>query len=1263
MKKVLLVLVMALSALSAAAATASAATSFVRVGAFAEGLPDGPPSHHGRIAVSHDTGDVYVTDQINDRVVVYRPNGTGADLLATFGSGDVTDPRGIAIDQSDGSVYVADDDNVVRYDSDGAPTPTFTKDNSFASPGVTGPLSFDQGNDQLLVADVGANVVRRYSTDGVAGATFDGSAGSGSPGAFVGLQDLAVDTTGDVIVIDADGDPGTGATSRVERFDSTGSWEATIGPVDQAATVAVVPATNDLIVGGNQDSVNTAEKPTLRRFDAAGADLGAIGVDDAVLYGTISGIAVDDGAAGRLSVATDVSAGSYPGSYGLISVQAYDVFEQAEATISAPTAVTATGATVAATVNPHGSATTYRFEYSGDGGGTWTKVAGPDGDPETDDSAGSGSSAVPVETVLAGLQPRAGYQVRLVVSNIAGPVETAPESFTTGAAPPAATTGTAANVTEQTAKLQGTVDSQGAPTTYQFEYGPTSAYGTTIPAGQGDAGSGNDPRSVTAYAGGLTAGQTYHYRLVATNDAGTTAGADRTFTAAAPSSDSATGSPNPEPGKVPGKGFLPDDRGWEKVSPADKGGIDIAGDSTYARTKASTDGNGLIYTAHGVFAGAPSGGYPSYYQAKRGPDGWTTDAMLPRSVGSPISGVGGAGRTATVLFANDDLTRSVVETNTPIAAGSDEYVPTLFTRDNPTGVFAPMSPGGPSLQDAFFGAAPFFQAATPDGSHVLFYAKHPFTADAPADGDKLYESINGDIRLAGILPDGTPATNVYAGSNGVSTNNAISVDGKRVYFTDSYSGVGTLYERENGQTRKVDASGDGNRVLFYTASPDGRYAVYRRGGLKSEVLRYDAVTGTSVNLSPDNEPADGTSPDVKTVLATSDDLSYVYFMATGDLVAGQEPIGGFTSSVSAQLDTGLYLWHDGEVRHLATLRNVRDEPLAGPISDPYGIIPNLNGWINRPWVSWSDDGKSLAFDTTAVVTGDDAGGAREVYRYSAVSDEVSCLTCDASPGGQGATLMGPEEAGGGTWARPLGARHSISADGSQVTFSSAAGLVGQDTNGKLDVYRWKAGDGIRLLSSGVGQFDARLLTTSASGSDVFFATRGRLVGGDEDDLVDLYDARVGGGRPEPSAAPTPCAGDDCQGATVNAEPPKGAGSSAVGSGNPVSPGPRARARLRPLSASARAALARSGRTTLVVTTSRAGTVTVVARARVGKRTIIVGRASARAGKAGVVRVTLRLSKAARRQLSQRKTLRVQLAVTFTGQRGSQVSVVNLKKGR
>jgi hypothetical protein len=111
------------------------------------------------------------------------------------------------------------------------------------------------------------------------------------------------------------------------------------------------------------------------------------------------------------------------------------------------------------------------------------------------------------------------------------------------ASKPAVTTGAAASVTQATATLTGTVTPNGAPTSYFFQYGPTSLYGASTPATTVSA-----KQTVAVPIGGLAPFTTYHYRLVAQNSHGITKGKDRTFkTKRQPLGLSLIATPNPVP--------------------------------------------------------------------------------------------------------------------------------------------------------------------------------------------------------------------------------------------------------------------------------------------------------------------------------------------------------------------------------------------------------------------------------------------------------------------------------------------------------------------------------------------------------------------------------------------------------------------------------------------------------------------------------------------------------------------------------------------
>jgi hypothetical protein len=96
------------------------------------------------------------------------------------------------------------------------------------------------------------------------------------------------------------------------------------------------------------------------------------------------------------------------------------------------------------------------------------------------------------------------------------------------AAAPLATTGGAAQVTIASATLTGTVNPHGLTTTYYFQYGTTTAYGSRTASSA--AGKGGAPVAAAAQISGLGSNTKYHYRVIAHNSDGTTAGHDRTFT-------------------------------------------------------------------------------------------------------------------------------------------------------------------------------------------------------------------------------------------------------------------------------------------------------------------------------------------------------------------------------------------------------------------------------------------------------------------------------------------------------------------------------------------------------------------------------------------------------------------------------------------------------------------------------------------------------------------------------------------------------------
>ena len=85
----------------------------------------------------------------------------------------------------------------------------------------------------------------------------------------------------------------------------------------------------------------------------------------------------------------------------------------------------------------------------------------------------------------------------------------------------------ATSVTTASAVLNGTLNSGGSATSVSFEYGTTTAYGSTTPSV--DGGSSTTPVNFSAPISGLAVGTIYHFRAIGVNVAGTIYGIDQTF--------------------------------------------------------------------------------------------------------------------------------------------------------------------------------------------------------------------------------------------------------------------------------------------------------------------------------------------------------------------------------------------------------------------------------------------------------------------------------------------------------------------------------------------------------------------------------------------------------------------------------------------------------------------------------------------------------------------------------------------------------------
>jgi hypothetical protein len=525
----------------------------------------------------------------------------------------------------------------------------------------------------------------------------------------------------------------------------------------------------------------------------------------------------------------------------------------------------------------------------------------------------------------------------------------------------------------------------------------------------------------------------------------------------------------------------------------------------------------------------------------------------------------------------------------PCSAPLPEPYPTVF---GPFGNQLPLSPP----------YRPWLAGASADFNHILFETAWSLTNDAPDPLDfasinkpKLYEYHNGTVSLAGILPDtacgSAPcvAESSIAGQGAAPpahyTPHTISADGTHIFFTanpTTCGGVfkcGELYMRTNNGTPSAttvqlntsertdcannnpctgtpepdpthdtatywDASTNGSRVFFTTSEALTDNAPIGTG---AKLYMYDTTLPDTdphnlTLLNIDNEPGDGAIGAAFGVIGASNDGHYVYFVNAGQLVAGKPLL----SSLPA-----IFLWHDGQITYIGQLGSLGDVFL-----DDVGNFSSVLTFVKQARVS--PDGRMLLFSSTG---GDgllsppyDHDGHRELYVYRADTGQLSCASCN--PSGAPATTDASTEvrtrSGGSSTSTHL--NHALSDDGRYVFFSTAEALVPGDSNGKSDAYEYDTETGkVSLLSSGKDPADSYFLDASASGNDVFILTREQLSRWDTDLNYDVYDVRVNGGFPEPSAPVAGCSGDSCQGAQASAPAFDAPSSSSfTGAGNPPS---------------------------------------------------------------------------------------------------------------
>lgn len=1134
-------------------------------------------------------------------------NSFGPDGTA---SSEFFDPWSLAFDQGSHSLYVASLANrIERFDGGHEPAherEPFSGSSAAIVEGELAAFSFSAIANQLAVNSSTHDFYVVSGSPGVAAYQASGESANFTAGPAAGTNELggsevcgvAVDSVGDIYVSEA--------STGVQVFTATGEPLAAIqaaaghcnlavnaqgdvyasapnGPVEEfAPSPSIFPVTalttySSLGVVDANASLSVAIDPTdehllvdegsqVAEYSEAGARLGEFGGGS--LGGSV-GLAIN-AATDRVYVSN--SRGALP--------RQVEVFGPAlllpDVTTGEASEVRPQGsATVAGVVNADGiEVTDCHFDY---GPTTEYGKTAP-----CEQTVGSGTEAVAVTARLSGLQPGTTYHFRLQASNENGTNHGQDQTF---ALPPRPeiTGASASEITRESALLKAEIDPGGLATSYRFEYGPSTEYGTSVPAPEGQLPGSSVAEPVEARIENLSADTTtYHWRVVATNAAGTTIGADHTFRYI-----------------TTGEG-LPDDRAYEMVTPHAKNGALVNPVLLVGLAPVIAEsGSRVAATSIQCFAGSQSCSAAretegEQYLFSRSPSEWITTALAPPAKQFQANSTALlSAETATELFSMP----------TPPAYEDDFYI------RGADGTFAdvgPVSPPAEGLQGEPWGGHTI--AATSDFSHIAF--QEPGFWAAAGSSETVYEFSgvgNEEPKLVGVMggPGSTSLISRCATTLGGDAANGgypggMSANGEVIYFTAKAceSGTGSnsgtpvaansLYARLGGaRTVRISerspsactslaCTGSAVRdAAFAGASADGSKAFFtsdqqltNEAGDEANLYEYDFDSPAGENLVDVSagDPAHG--PQVQGVVAISSDGSHVYFVAKSVLAGGTDARGRAPKEGAENL----YVFErdaaypHGRMEFVTLLPEADQEQWA---SNGYKVLANV-----------TPDGRFLVFESHGDLTPDDSSsaGVRQIFRYDAQSGELVRVSTgqdgfnDNGNAGRGDASIVQEWIGSVSSAGSGRSDPSMSHNGSYVFFESPVGLTPHALDdvaiGELEgrptyaenIYEWHDGK-VSLISDGkdttTGPGDlssVKLLGSDATGANVFFTTADQLVGGDVDTQLDFYDARIcTEAEPciaEPQPPLPPCLGEVCHGIPSGAPAaPTGGSATLSGEGN------------------------------------------------------------------------------------------------------------------
>jgi hypothetical protein len=750
----------------------------------------------------------------------------------------------------------------------------------------------------------------------------------------------------------------------------------------------------------------------------------------------------------------------------------------------------------------------------------------------------------PVAGDVKRLDPNTAYEVRLVVSSEGGE-DTEAVTFPTPLIKPTLKAAPGGSDGKGGYTLQGIVNPNHSPVSdCKFEWGPNSAdYAFTAPCSPAP-GDKAQPVTVEAHLAGLNPGVVYHYNLLATNGAGTTESGDQEFI---PTLDPPESCPNAQLRKENSSLALPECRAYEQVTPAGKEGSLKTLLASY-----SDSGDAVFYVSEAVNI-AKSGQNQivlnNNYVTTRSAAGWETIPNLNGSSGNfkgapsyvDASALGGS---IPVAYSPDFLSSLWISHRKGDPGTRNYYLRSpdgtlaLIGRADGT-ASGRIDPSAVSADLSHFVVGPFFDGSA-NGQPTLF-------------GLGVYEFIGTGVdvpRRVDVDNSGTPLTTCF-GEDSAAKGHTISPDGREIVFTvpgddcNAKSPDQQIWARVNGTTSfhvsasqctRVDcnapaaanfsgAAEDGSRVFFATTQqllngdtdqtndiyacdiPAGSPAPI--GDTANPCTSLIEVSGaaTEAKVEPPLYTDLGALRDSSGVKSVSRDGSTVSFVAEGILATNDDALG--EEAVAG--DHNLYVWRTDAAHptgHTSFVGRLGNSDVQGAQATP--------------------DGRYLVFTTANQLVSTDTDNARDVYRYDADTGTLTRASTNVfgvSGNGEGLDAALPSRA--------------VSDDGQKITFTTTEALAASDGNGEPDAYLWTPAR-VSLISAGsVGGGVAFVgghpdsVWINGSGRDIFFQTAGALTPADGDDLIDVYDARVGGGF---SFAPKPiCTGEACQ-APASASP-------------------------------------------------------------------------------------------------------------------------------